>query len=81
MAASPFSSSHFLAPSLCQPSFIPYSHRPHHFIWHIDRELVYLLVTRENTPFYSYAEQFIMVGPVLDGFVGGLSAFNGVVHA
>ncbi|KAJ3808685.1 hypothetical protein EV368DRAFT_84276 [Lentinula lateritia] len=44
-------------------------------------ELVYLLVTRENTPFYSYAEQFIMVGPVLDGFVGGLSAFNGVVHA
>ncbi|KAJ3878225.1 major facilitator superfamily domain-containing protein [Lentinula edodes] len=44
-------------------------------------ELVYLLVTRENTPFHSYAEQFIMVGPVLDGFVGGLSAFNGVVHA
>ncbi|KAF8825167.1 hypothetical protein HHX47_DHR7000522 [Lentinula edodes] len=31
--------------------------------------------------FSIYAEQFIMVGPVLDGFVGGLSAFNGVVHA
>lgn len=47
----------------------------------VDRELVYILVTRENTPFYNHAEQFIMVGPVLDGLVGGISAFNGVVHA
>ncbi|KAJ3824688.1 major facilitator superfamily domain-containing protein [Lentinula raphanica] len=47
----------------------------------LSMELVYLLVTRKNTPFYDYAEQFIMVGPVLDGLVGGLSAFNGVVHA
>ncbi|KAJ3997400.1 major facilitator superfamily domain-containing protein [Lentinula boryana] len=47
----------------------------------LSMELVYLLVTRENTPFYDYAEHFIMVGPVLDGLVGGLSAFNGVVHA
>lgn len=28
-----------------------------------------------------YAEQFILVGPIIEGFVGGLSTFNGVVHA
>ncbi|KAJ4477204.1 major facilitator superfamily domain-containing protein [Lentinula aciculospora] len=47
----------------------------------LSMELIYLLVTRKDTPFYNYAEQFVMVGPVLDGLVGGLSAFNGVVHA
>ncbi|KAF5371313.1 hypothetical protein D9758_004202 [Tetrapyrgos nigripes] len=44
-------------------------------------EVAFLLVTRENSVFSRYAEQFIMVGPVIDGFVGGLSAFNGAVHA
>ncbi|KIK63015.1 hypothetical protein GYMLUDRAFT_41315 [Collybiopsis luxurians FD-317 M1] len=47
----------------------------------LSMELVYLLVTRENTPFYDFAEQFIIVGPVLDGLAGGISAFNGAVHA
>ncbi|KAF5391576.1 hypothetical protein D9757_002388 [Collybiopsis confluens] len=47
----------------------------------LSMELVYLLVTRENTPFYEFAEQFIIVGPVLDGLAGGISAFNGAVHA
>jgi hypothetical protein len=28
-----------------------------------------------------FAESFILVGPVLEGFVGGLSTFNGVTHA
>ncbi|KAJ3514068.1 hypothetical protein NLJ89_g2588 [Agrocybe chaxingu] len=36
---------------------------------------------RPNTFFGRYAEQLILVGPVIEGFVGGLSTFNGVVHA
>ncbi|THU91914.1 MFS general substrate transporter [Dendrothele bispora CBS 962.96] len=44
-------------------------------------EIVFILVTRPNTMFSRNAEQFIMVGPVMDGLVGGLSAYNGVVHA
>ncbi|KAK7470116.1 hypothetical protein VKT23_001557 [Stygiomarasmius scandens] len=44
-------------------------------------EIVFILVTRPHTVFSRHAEQFIMMGPVIDGLVGGLSAFNGVVHA
>lgn len=47
----------------------------------VDRELVFILVTTGDTIFVTYAERFILLGPILDGFVGGLSAFNGVVHA
>ncbi|KAF8149882.1 major facilitator superfamily domain-containing protein [Crassisporium funariophilum] len=44
-------------------------------------ESVFVLVMRPNSIFGKYAEHFILVGPVLEGFVGGLSTFNGVVHA
>ncbi|CAA7267114.1 unnamed protein product [Cyclocybe aegerita] len=44
-------------------------------------EAVFVLVMRPNTFFGRYAEQLILVGPVIEGFVGGLSTFNGVVHA
>ncbi|KAK0480010.1 major facilitator superfamily domain-containing protein [Armillaria novae-zelandiae] len=44
-------------------------------------ELVFLLVTTPNTIFYDYAEQFLMLGFIIDGLVGGLSAFNGIYHA
>ncbi|KAF5367507.1 hypothetical protein D9758_003767 [Tetrapyrgos nigripes] len=44
-------------------------------------ELVFILVTRKDTFFYNHAESLIIVGPILDGILGGLSAFNGVLHA
>ncbi|KAK0500376.1 major facilitator superfamily domain-containing protein [Armillaria luteobubalina] len=44
-------------------------------------ELVFLLVTTPNSIFYDYAEQFLMLGFIIDGLVGGLSAFNGIYHA
>ena len=40
-----------------------------------------MLVMRPNSLFGQYAEHLILVGPILEGFVGGLSTFNGVVHA
>ncbi|KAJ3534373.1 hypothetical protein NMY22_g6953 [Coprinellus aureogranulatus] len=44
-------------------------------------ESVFVLVMRPNSVFGHYAEKPILVGPILEGFVGGLSTFNGVVHA
>lgn len=44
-------------------------------------EAVFVLVMRPNSLFGRYAEHLILVGPILEGFVGGLSTFNGVVHA
>lgn len=45
------------------------------------REAVFVLVMRSGSFFGRNAEQLIYVGPVVEGFVGGLSTFNGVVHA
>ena len=42
---------------------------------------MFLLVMQPNTIFFRHAEQLILVGPVVEGFVGGLSTFNGVFHA
>ncbi|KAF5327010.1 hypothetical protein D9619_004881 [Psilocybe cf. subviscida] len=45
-------------------------------------EAVFVLVMRPNSIFGGrHAESFILVGPVIEGFVGGLSTFNGVFHA
>ncbi|KAF9565255.1 MFS general substrate transporter [Agrocybe pediades] len=44
-------------------------------------EAVFVLVMRPNSFFGRHAESLILVGPILEGFVGGLSTFNGVVHA
>uniref|UniRef100_A0A0W0EY72 Uncharacterized protein n=1 Tax=Moniliophthora roreri TaxID=221103 RepID=A0A0W0EY72_MONRR len=44
-------------------------------------EFVFILVTRQGSFFYNYAEPFIVLGSVLDGVVGGLSTFNGLVNA
>ncbi|KAK7050931.1 hypothetical protein VNI00_005043 [Paramarasmius palmivorus] len=44
-------------------------------------EFVFILVTREGSVFYNYAEPFTVLGSVFDGVVGGLSTFNGVIHA
>lgn len=44
-------------------------------------EAVFVLVMRPQSFFGKYAEHLILVGPILEGFVGGLSTFNGVVHA
>ncbi|KAK0204880.1 major facilitator superfamily domain-containing protein [Desarmillaria ectypa] len=44
-------------------------------------ELVFLLVSTPNTIFYDHAERFLMLGFIIDGLVGGLSAFNGIYHA
>ncbi|KAG7451208.1 MFS general substrate transporter [Guyanagaster necrorhizus] len=44
-------------------------------------ELVFLLATAPNTIFYDYAEQVLMLGFIIDGLSGGLSAFNGLFHA
>jgi len=47
----------------------------------LSMEAVFMLVMRPNSIFGQYAEQFILVGPIIEGFVGGLSTFNGVTHA
>ncbi|KAF5359742.1 hypothetical protein D9756_003443 [Leucocoprinus leucothites] len=44
-------------------------------------EAVFVLVMRPNTFFARHAERLILVGPIAEGFVGGLSTFNGVFHA
>ncbi|KAF9048410.1 major facilitator superfamily domain-containing protein [Panaeolus papilionaceus] len=44
-------------------------------------EAVFVLVMRPDTIFGRHAERFILVGPIIEGFVGGLSTFNGVFHA
>jgi len=38
-------------------------------------------VMRPHSLFERHAEKLILVGPIIEGFVGGLSTFNGVVHA
>ncbi|KAF8071921.1 major facilitator superfamily domain-containing protein [Lyophyllum atratum] len=47
----------------------------------IAMESFYLLVMEPDSLFGRHAEKFILVGPILEGLIGGLSAFNGVVHA
>ncbi|PPQ67486.1 hypothetical protein CVT25_006027 [Psilocybe cyanescens] len=47
----------------------------------LSMEAVFVFVMRPNSFFGRYAETLILVGPVVEGFVGGLSTFNGVVHA
>ncbi|KAF9468036.1 hypothetical protein BDZ94DRAFT_837450 [Collybia nuda] len=44
-------------------------------------EFFYVLVMNPISIFGRYGEQFILVGPVLEGFVGAISSFNGIVHA
>ncbi|RXW17588.1 hypothetical protein EST38_g8265 [Candolleomyces aberdarensis] len=44
-------------------------------------EAVFVLVMRPQSVFGRYGEKFILIGPIIEGFVGGLSTFNGVVHA
>lgn len=40
-----------------------------------------MLVMRPNSFFGRRAEQLILVGPVVEGLVGGISTFNGIFHA
>ncbi|GLB40410.1 putative major facilitator superfamily protein [Lyophyllum shimeji] len=44
-------------------------------------ESIYLLVMGPESIFGRHAEKLILVGPIMEGLIGGLSAFNGVVHA
>lgn len=44
-------------------------------------EVVFVFVMDPDSVFGQYGEKFILVGPILEGLVGGLSTFNGVVHA
>ncbi|KAJ7104093.1 major facilitator superfamily domain-containing protein [Mycena belliarum] len=44
-------------------------------------ELVFILVSGSISAITRRAEAFILIGPVLEGLCGGLSVFNGVVHA
>ncbi|KAJ7285049.1 major facilitator superfamily domain-containing protein [Mycena rebaudengoi] len=47
----------------------------------ISMETVFILVSGSVSAITRRGEAFILVGPVLEGMVGGLSVFNGVVHA
>ena len=40
-----------------------------------------MLVMRDNSFSRLYGEHLILIGPVLEGVTGGLSTFNGTVHA
>ncbi|KAF8627018.1 hypothetical protein AX15_004599 [Amanita polypyramis BW_CC] len=44
-------------------------------------EFVFILVMRRNTIFDRYAEQFLLLGPVAEGIVGGIQNYHGIVHA
>ncbi|KAJ7429013.1 hypothetical protein FB451DRAFT_1334077 [Mycena latifolia] len=45
------------------------------------RELVFILVSGSISAITRRGETFILIGPVFEGLCGGLSVFNGVVHA
>ena len=45
------------------------------------REFVYVLVMNPESIFGRHAESFILVGPILEGVVGAVPSFTGVVHA
>lgn len=45
------------------------------------REAVFLLVMQPDSFFGRHAEKTILLGPILEGLVGGLCTFNGAVHA
>lgn len=45
------------------------------------REFVHVLVLSPESIFGRHAESFVLVGPILEGMVGALTSFNGVVHA
>ena len=45
------------------------------------RELAFMLVTTNNSVFSSYPEAILILGSLLDGLSGGISVFNGTVHA
>ncbi|RDB25839.1 putative membrane protein C14C4.07 [Hypsizygus marmoreus] len=47
----------------------------------IGMEACYVLVMQPKSIFGRHAEKFILAGPILEGLVGGLSSFNGIVHA
>lgn len=47
----------------------------------LSMEAVFMLVMRPESFFGRRAERVILVGPVIEGLTGGLSTFNGVVHA
>ncbi|KAJ7931571.1 major facilitator superfamily domain-containing protein [Mycena leptocephala] len=47
----------------------------------IAMELVFILVSGSISAITRRGEAFIIVGPVLEGICGGLSVFNGVMHA
>lgn len=47
----------------------------------LHREAVFVLVMRPDSFFARHAERLILVGPFVEGFVGGLSTFNGAFHA
>lgn len=51
------------------------------FITALLMELVFVLVMKTDTIFGRHPERWILVGPVIEGLVGGLSVFNGVTHA
>ncbi|KAJ8503024.1 hypothetical protein ONZ45_g11222 [Pleurotus djamor] len=44
-------------------------------------DIIVVLIVDTDSVFSRYGEQLIVLGPVVDGLLGGLSAFNGVVHA
>lgn len=46
-----------------------------------NREAVFMLVMHNNSFSRLYGEHLILIGPVLEGLTGGLSTFNGTVHA
>ena len=47
----------------------------------LHRESVFVLVMKPNSLFGRHAERLILLGPIFEGFVGGLSTFHGAVHA
>ncbi|KIL59415.1 hypothetical protein M378DRAFT_14842 [Amanita muscaria Koide BX008] len=58
-----------------KPIFIMY------LIGAIFMESVFVLVMRPNTIFSNYSEHFILLGPIVEGFLGAAPTFVGLLHA
>lgn len=68
----------FLAGALAMYCHIHFSLR---ITYTCHREVFHVLVMNSESIFGAYAEQFILVGPVIEGLVGALSSYNGIVHS
>lgn len=45
------------------------------------RDIIYIMVLEGKYAFAEHGEAFIIIAPVIEGFLGAQSTYNGLVHA